>query len=134
MKAIELANTQVKKVQLDKARHSGGETRGELSRPGGPYLMLTPAQRYEIGKRTSKHSTKNAMRYSMPESITSSNHWKKLACRDLQTYINSYPEQQLASTKSHDSDSDEDGKLKAKPEPVKEMPRKKQGQPFLLPD
>jgi len=62
-KAIELANAQVKKVQLDKTRDSGGDSRGKHSRPGGPYLMLTPAQRYEIGKGASEHGTTNTMRY-----------------------------------------------------------------------
>ena len=43
VEAIELTNAQVKKVQLDKTHDSGGN-----SSRGGPYLMLTPAQRYEI--------------------------------------------------------------------------------------
>ena len=46
------------------------------------------------------------------------------------------PDQQWASNKSDDAnvDTDGDAKLKVKPEPVKELPRKKQGRPFLLPD
>ena len=61
VKAIELANTKVKKlVQPDVAcaRDSGGK-----SSQGGLYLMLTPAQRYEVGKRAAEHGTTCAMHY-----------------------------------------------------------------------
>jgi len=140
VKAIKLINAQVKKVQLGKTHDSEGESKGECSRRGGPYLMLTPAQRYEIGKRASEHGTTNTMRYfswKYPK-------FKSLKETSVRRFKNLYqelsgnPDQQEASSKSHDSDSDvesdKDGKPKAKHETVKELPRKKQGRPFLLPD
>ena len=45
-KAIELANAKVTKV---KDGRSGGAR-------SGPYLILSPAQRYKIGKRAAEHS------------------------------------------------------------------------------
>ena len=52
-KAIELANAKVTKV---KDRRSGG-TRS------GPYLIFSPAQRYEIGKRAAEHGVTASLRY-----------------------------------------------------------------------
>jgi len=75
---------------------------------------------------------------TLPESIQSWNHWNKLVYGGLNLYqeLSGNPDQRVPSTKCHDSDfdvdSDEDGKPKAKPEPVKELPRKKQSWPFLL--
>ena len=57
VKAIELANAEVKKVQ---ARDSGGLASGGKR---GPYQILTPAQRYEIGKRAAEHNTTVSLRY-----------------------------------------------------------------------
>ena len=47
----------VKKVQ---ARDSGGSASGGKR---GPYQILTPAQRYEIGKRAAEHNTTVSLRY-----------------------------------------------------------------------
>jgi len=63
VKSIVLAIAHAKKVQLDKTRDSGGESVGKSSRLGGPYLMLTPIQRYKIGKSASEHSVINSMYY-----------------------------------------------------------------------
>ena len=136
-KAIELANAQVQKVQLDKTRDSG--LGGKNSR-GGPYLMLTPAQRYEVGKRAAEHGVTDSIRYfavKYPEI--------KLKEPSVRRFKNLYkdllanPHQpQIASNKPGNADADEDPdkdtKSEAKPEPMKELPRKKQGRPFLLPD
>ena len=56
--------------------------------------------------------------------------------KNLYKELSGNPDQQWASNKSDDAnvDTDEDAKLKVKPESVKELPRKKQGGPFLLPD
>ena len=60
VKAIELANAQVMKVQLEGKTCS--DSRGE-SCQGGPYLILTPAQRYEVGKRAAEHSITYSIHY-----------------------------------------------------------------------
>ena len=52
-KAIELANAKVTKVK-------DGTSGGTRSRP---YLMLSPAQRYEIGKRAAEHGVTASLRY-----------------------------------------------------------------------
>ena len=56
--------------------------------------------------------------------------------KNLYKELSGNPDQQGASNKSDDAnvDTDEDAKLKVKQEPVKELLRKKQGRPFLLPD
>ena len=56
--------------------------------------------------------------------------------KNLYKELSGNPDQQWTSNKSDDAnvDTDEDAKLNVKPEPVKELPRKKQGRPFLLPD
>jgi len=61
VKGIEFANTKVRKLvqpYLACACDSGGK-----SSRGGPYLMLTLAQRYEVGKRAAEHGTTCAMHY-----------------------------------------------------------------------
>jgi len=51
---------------------------------------------------------------------------------NLYKELSGNPDHQGASKKSDDdADSDEDIKSEVKPEPVKELPRKKQGRPFL---
>ena len=55
--AIELANAKVSR-QL-KAKNEGC-SRGSRSKP---YLMLTPGQRYEIGKRAAEHGVTATLRY-----------------------------------------------------------------------
>ena len=52
-KVIELASTKVAKVK-------DGTSRGARS---GPYLMLSPPQRYEIGKRVEEHGVTASLRY-----------------------------------------------------------------------
>jgi len=119
-------------------RDSGGK-----SSRGGLYLMLTSAQRYEVGKRAAEHTC--AMRYFAEKYPNSE--LKRLTQPSVQRFKNldkelsGNPDQQGASNKSDaDNDDDtEDSKSEAsKPEPVKEsrkeLPWKKQGQPLLLPD
>ena len=73
-KAIEMANAEVVKVK-NKAR------RGSRS---VPYLILTPAQRYEVGKRAAEHGVTAALRYfakkypEMPLKETSVRRYKNL--------------------------------------------------------
>ena len=52
-KAIEMANAEVVKVK-NKAPRGGRSV---------PYLILTPAQRYEVGKRAAEHGVTAALRY-----------------------------------------------------------------------
>ena len=52
-KAIEMANAEVSKVK-------NKPPRGARS---APYLILTPAQRYEVGKRAAEHGVTAALRY-----------------------------------------------------------------------
>ena len=44
-KSIELANTEIEKLK----------NKGPLDARSAPYLILTHAQRYEVGKRTAEH-------------------------------------------------------------------------------
>ena len=55
-KAIELANANVAKAVKD-------ETSSGKGKRSGPYLMLSGAQRFEIGKRASEHGATAALRY-----------------------------------------------------------------------
>ena len=52
-KAIEMANAEVVKVKNKAPRGSRSV----------PYLILTPAQRYEVGKRAAEHGVTAALRY-----------------------------------------------------------------------
>ena len=145
-KAIELANAQVKKVRLGfkiETRDEGKapDARGDTSSRGGSYLMLTPAQRYEIGKRAAEHGVTDSIRYFAGK-------YPKLKLKEpsVRRFKNLYkdlsgdPDQQGATITTSDEagetdgDGDEDAKPKPKPEPIKELPRKKQGRPLLLPD
>ena len=51
--AIELANAEVLKLKDKSTRDSRT----------GPYLMLTPAQRYEVGKRAAEHGVTASIHY-----------------------------------------------------------------------
>ena len=55
-KAIELANANVAKAVNDEMSSGKGER-------SGPYLMLSGAQRFEIGKRVLEHGATAALRY-----------------------------------------------------------------------
>ena len=63
--AIKMANDEVAKVVNDEERKSDTSTdepRGTRSRPNG-YLILTPAQQFEVGKRAAEHGVTASLRY-----------------------------------------------------------------------
>ena len=107
-KAIEMANAEVVKVK-NKAPRSSRSV---------PYLILTPAQRYEVGKRAAEHGVTAALRYfakkypEMPLKETSVRRYKNL--------YQSECKQRRASNAVLDE--------------VQELPHKKEGRPLLLPD
>ena len=91
----------------------------------------------QIGKRAVEHNTMVSLRYyaeKYPKLKLTEPSVRRF--KNLYKELSGNPDQQWASYKSDDAnvDNDEDAKLKVKPEPVKELPRKKQGRPFLLPD
>ena len=52
--AIRMANDEVSKAVEGKSETTTAEPRGTQSRPNR-YLILTPAQRFEVGKRAAEH-------------------------------------------------------------------------------
>ena len=51
-KAIELANAEVEKVSYLSQEQAGKKVHGPISTP---YLILSPSQRFEVGKRAAEH-------------------------------------------------------------------------------
>ena len=106
--AIELANAELLKLDTT----CGSRT--------GPYLMLTPAHRYEIGKRAAKHG--------VTASRTASIHYfakkyPKLPLKEMS--IRRFKNLYVAECKQKESFNDY--------EEVEELPRKKEGRPLFLP-
>ena len=98
--------------------------------------MLTPDQRYEIGKRAAEHGVTTTLCYytrkyrDLPLTETSTRRFKDLNkdhCREQ-----SKPRQ--ASADGNNADPSAGPSEEAHHEEVKELPRKKQGRPLLLPD
>ena len=107
-KAIELANANVAKAVKDGA--SSGQ-----SKRSGPYLMLSGAQRFEIGKRAAEHGVTASLRY----------------------YAKKYPELPLKESSVRRFKNLYQERLASSAEPteeLKELPRKKEGRPLLLPN
>lgn len=109
-KAIELANSEVLKLK----------NKGPRGARSAPYLILTPAQRYEVGKRAAEHGVTASLRYfakkypELPLKETSVQRLKNLYQCDCK---------QLRASNAV-----------APVEDVHELPRKKEGGPLLLPD
>ena len=59
-KAIELANAEVEKISHLSKEQASEKTRGP--RPN-KYLILSPAQRFEVGKRAAEHGVTSSLRY-----------------------------------------------------------------------
>ena len=104
--AIELPNAEVLKLK-DKAP-SDNRT--------GPYLMLTPAQRYEVGKRAAEHGVTAFIRYFAKK-------YPKLPLKE--TSVRRFKNLYIAKAKGQGASSDHK---------VQELSRKKEGRPLLLPD
>ena len=109
-KAIKLANNEVEKVK----------NKGPQGTRSAPYLILTPTQRFEVGKRAAEHGVTVFQCY----------------------FAKKYPELPLEETsirrlknlyhcecKQHGVSS-----AVALIEEVQELPQKKEGRPLLLPD
>ena len=104
--AIKLANAEVLKLK-DKAPRDYRT---------GPYLMLTPAQRYEVGKRAAEHGVTASIRYFAKK-------YPKLPLKE--TSVRRFKNLYIAKAKGQGASSDHE---------VQELPRKKEGRPLLLPD
>ena len=104
-KAIELVSTEVKQ--------SKESPRGQ--RP--PYLILTPSQCYEVGRRASEHGVTASLRYFSKKYPQLS--LKETTVRRLKNLYRST----LKSTKSNDDSLHGE---------IQELPRKKTGQPLLV--
>ena len=104
-KAIELANTEVKQFKES--------SRGRRS----PYLILTPSQRYEVGRRASEHGVTASLRYFSKKYPQLS--LKETTVRRLKNMYRST----LKSKKSNDDSLQGE---------VQELPRKKTGRPLLV--
>ena len=112
--AIASANIAVQAV-LESSETSEAASDSSLgSKSRGPYLHLTPAQKFNIGRRASEHGVTNALRYyrktfpDLPLKETSVRRFKDLFQQSL---------------KRSRSDSLED---------VSELPNKKMGRPLLI--
>ena len=118
-KAIELANAEVTKLK---------ETR-----PGGrgPYVYLTGAQRYQVGKRAAEYGSTNAMRY-FEKTYPNFPQLKETTVRRLKGLYTANLLQPAPPKKPDTDDSDEDEDAKAMSSTVKELPRKKTGRPLLI--
>ena len=82
-KAIEMANSEFVKVKNKTPRGSRS----------APYLILTPAQRYEVGKRAAEHGVTVALRYfakkypELPFKETSAQRFKNLYQSDCKPLL-----------------------------------------------
>ena len=114
-KAIELAIADVTKLT---------EKSGAYGR--GPYLYLTEAQRYEVGKRAAEHGTTDTIRYyahkyrDVPELCQ----LKETTVRRLKNLYKASLLQPGPPKKPDTDDSDEDEDTKVVTSKVKELPRK----------
>ena len=120
LKAFELANAKVMKLTENRARGRG------------PYLYLTGAQRYEVGKQAAEYGATNTMRYfakkfpDLPE-------LKETTVRRLKNLYKLQPAPpKKPDTDVSTGDSDEHEDAKAMSSKVKELPRKKTGQPLIV--
>ena len=105
--AIVSANANVKEVVM----------KNEVSqKKRGPYLHLTPAQRFKVGQRASEFGVTNTLRY----------------------YVKHFPELPLKEPSvrrlKNEYQSSLKGSLKESDDGVKELPCKKTGRPLLLGD
>ena len=102
--AIQQANNHV--IPVIERQASGGR---------GPYLILTPSQRFQVGKRASEHGVTSTLRYY-------SKHFQDLQLKE--TSVRRLKNEYRASVKRpRDDTSIED---------VQELPSKKTGRPLLL--
>ena len=104
--AIELANAEVLKLK-DKSPHD--------SRTGS-YLMLTPVQRYEVGKRAAEHGVIASIHYFAKK-------YPKLPLKEIS--VRRFKNLYVGKVKLQGASSDHK---------VQELPQMKEGQPLLLPD
>jgi len=136
--AIKLANANVS-WQL-KAKNEGC-SRGLWSKP---YLMLTPGQRYEIGKRAAGRarcgyyplhaSLVTTLRNTGILSETSMRKFKDLYKDHRQQQAKPRPASEDSNNASNNSDPSTGTSEEVHVEEIKELPRKKPGRPLLLPD
>ena len=113
--AIKMVNDKVSKVQ-EKPGSSAVES---ISNKRGKYLTLTPAQRFEVGKRAAEHGVAAALRYFEKK-------YPHLALKEtsVRRLRNLYQEKLKMQTIEGEATTSE----------VQEIPRKKSGRPLLLPD
>jgi len=113
--AIKMVNDEVSKVQ-EKPGSSAVES---ISNKRGKYLTLTPAQRFEVGKRAAEHGVAAALRYFEKK-------YPHLALKEtsVRRLRNLYQEKLKMQTIEGEATTSE----------VQEIPRKKSGRPLLLPD
>ena len=111
-KAIELANAEVEQ-QLK-----------ETPRARRPYSILTPAQRYEVGKRASEHGATASIRYFSKKYLQLS--LKETTVRRLKNLYQSMLKSKLESKKLNADGEGADGQQ------VLELHRKKTGRPLLV--
>ena len=97
----------------------------------GPYLYLTGAQRYEVGKRAAQYGMTDTMRY-FAKNYPDFPELKETTVRRLKNLYKSNLLQAPPLKKSDTADSDEDEDIKKKPMEVKESAHKKTGRPLLI--
>lgn len=113
--AIKMVNDDVAKV-YQKTSSSPDEP---ISNKRGKYLTLTPAQRFEVGKRAAEHGVTSALRYFQKK-------YPDLALKEtsVRRLRNLYQEKMKIRNTEDEATTSE----------VQEMPCKKSGRPLLLPD
>ena len=118
-KAIELANTEVKKVTENQARGRG------------PYSYLTGAQRYKVGKRAAEYGVTNTMRY-FAKKYPDLPVLKETTVKRLKNLYKSKLLQPVPPEKPETNDSDEEDTKATTSNKVEELPSKKTGRPLLI--
>ena len=108
--AIELVNAEVLKLK-DKSTCDSRT---------GPYLMLTPAQRYEVGKRVAERGVTASIRYFAKK-------YPKLPLKE--TSVRRFKNLYIGKVKLQGASSEASSNHK-----VQELPRMREGRPLLLPD
>ena len=117
LKAIELANAEVEKVS-PLSKDEDKKTRGPRATP---YLILSPARHFEVGKRAAEHGVTSMLRYF-------SKKYPHLALKEttVKRLKNLYQIEVKRVASNHDGSSEDP--LAA----VHEFPHKKTGRPLLL--
>ena len=127
--AIKLANDEVSKAVEGVPGMTTAKPRGTHSRPND-YLILTPAQRFEVGKRAAEHGVTASLRYfarkypHLPLKEASVRRFKNL----YQSEVKKNLWKPVASTSSTITDP------AAVATEIQELPRMKTGRPLLLPE